>query len=84
MKVGVVLPIASGEGEAPRYPEIAYKLDAWIKRNIEDHWAMPTDFSCEALAEHARLQTWTMKPAWLNPPQGPIAQGKFSGRVTVK
>jgi hypothetical protein len=66
--------------EAPRYPALAYELDAWVRRCIGDHWAMPLGFSCEALAEHTRLQTWTMKPAWLQPPQGPVAQGAYSGR----
>jgi hypothetical protein len=66
---------------APRYPEVAYALDAWVRKNIGDHWAMPLDFSCDALAEHARLQTWTMKPAWLRPPQGPVASGVFAGRT---
>ena len=66
---------------APRYPQVAYSLDAWIRRNIGDHWAMPLDFSCDALAEHARLQTWTMKPAWLHSPQGPVASRPYAGRV---
>jgi hypothetical protein len=57
---------------ASRYPRLAFELDAWIRRNIGEHWALPLDFSCESLAEHARLQTWTMKPAWLRPPQGPV------------
>jgi hypothetical protein len=68
---------------APRYPEVAYQLDAWIRHSIGDHWAMPLDFSCDAMAEHARLQTWTMKPAWLRPPQGPVAGGAYAGRVPL-
>ncbi len=66
--------------EAPRYPALAYELDAWVRRCIGDHWAMPLGFSCETLAQHTRLQTWTMKPAWLRPPQGPVAQGAYAGR----
>ena len=53
--------------KGPRYPAVAHDFDDWIRRHIADHWALPLDFSCEAMAEHARLQTWSMKPAWLNP-----------------
>lgn len=67
-------------GAAPRYPRLARDLDAWVRECIGDHWAMPLDFSCEALAEHARLQTWTVKPAWLSPPQGTVAGGPFAAR----
>ena len=56
--------------ETPRYPDAAFEVDEWIRRAIGEHWAMPLDFSCDRMAEHARLQTWTMKPAWLHPPQG--------------
>jgi len=66
--------------QAPRYPKIALELDAWVRTCIGDHWAMPLDFSCEALAEHTRLQTWTMKPAWLHPPHGPLASGPYTAR----
>ena len=69
--------------QAPRYPEIAFELDAWVRHNIGEHWAMPLDFSCEAMAEHTRLQTWTMKPAWLHPPQGPLAGGPYTARREV-
>ncbi|MFH1568190.1 MAG: hypothetical protein ABIL09_09350 [Gemmatimonadota bacterium] len=68
---------------APRYPEIAYQLDAWIRRHIGDHWALPLDFSCETMAEQARLQTWSMKPAWQRPPQGPVEGRPFAGRTPV-
>jgi hypothetical protein len=57
--------------ETPRYPDAAFELDTWIRRAIGEHWAMPLDFSCDRMAEQARLQTWSMKPAWLRPPQGP-------------
>jgi hypothetical protein len=67
----------------PRYPQLAYELDAWVRRYIGDHWAMPLGFSCESLAEHARLQTWTLKPAWLRPPQGPVAEGEYAGRAAM-
>jgi len=69
---------------APRYPQVAYALDAWVRRNIGDHWAMPLDFSCDTLAENARLQTWTMKPAWLRPPQGRVAERPYAGRVSLR
>ena len=68
---------------APRYPQIAHELDAWVRRYIGDHWAMPLDFSCDAMAEQARLQTWTMKPAWLRPPQGPVAGQAYAGRTSM-
>lgn len=60
----------------PRYPDVAFEVDAWIRRAIGEHWAMPLDFTCHRMAEHARLQTWTMKPAWLRPPQGPAPDGE--------
>jgi hypothetical protein len=56
--------------ETPRYPDAAFQVDEWIRWAIGEHYAMPLDFSCDRLAEYARLQTWTMKPAWLHPPQG--------------
>jgi len=37
---------------------------------------LPLDYSCDKMAEQARLQTWTMKPAWLKPPQGPVFEGE--------
>ena len=67
---------------APRYPQIAFQIDEWIRKNIGEHWAMPLDFSIETLAEHARLQTWTMKPAWTRPPQGRVADGRKYGPRT--
>ena len=60
----------------PRYPDAAFEVDAWIRRAIGEHWAMPLDFTCDRMAEHARLQTWTMKPAWLRPPQGSVPDGE--------
>ena len=65
----------------PRYPETAYAIDGWIRRHIGDHWAMPLDFSCDRLAELARLQAWSMKPAWLRPPLGAVADDeRFAAR----
>ena len=61
---------------APRYPDVAFEVDAWVRRQIGEHWAMPLDFSCDRMAEHARLQTWSMKPAWSRPPQGAAPDGE--------
>lgn len=59
----------------PRYPDTAFEIDAWVRRSLGEHWALPLDFDCSRIAELARLQTWTMKPAWLTPPQGPYVDG---------
>jgi len=56
--------------EVPRCPDAAWPLDAFIQRQIGEHWAYALDFSVDKMAEQARLQTWTLKPAWLNPPRG--------------
>jgi len=61
--------------QAGRYPAAALEVDAWVRRHIGEHWAMDTDFSCERLAEHARLQTWSLKPAWLRPPRARPREG---------
>jgi len=66
-------------GIVPRWPELAFELDGWIRKNIGEHWALPLDFSCDVMAEHARLQTWTMKPAWISLPQGQVVQGENNG-----
>jgi hypothetical protein len=57
---------------APRYPDEALAVDAWARRSLGEHWPYSLDFSCEKIAEHLRLQTWTLKPAWLRPPRGTI------------
>jgi hypothetical protein len=62
--------------QTPRYPDAALEVDAWVRRIIGDHWAMPLDFTCDRIAEHARLQTWTLKPAWQRPPQGLAPDGE--------
>jgi hypothetical protein len=68
----------------PRYPRLALELDARVRRSIGEHWAMPLDFSVERLAEHARLQTWTIKPGWRRPPQGSVVEGvRYGARVSV-
>ncbi|MHC4716539.1 MAG: hypothetical protein ACYS5V_06190 [Planctomycetota bacterium] len=64
--------------EVPRYPDAAWPLDAFIQRQIGEHWAYALDFSVDKMAEQARLQTWTLKPAWLNPPRGRmICEGRM-------
>jgi hypothetical protein len=64
---------------APRYPDVALEVDAWVQRSVGEHWPYSPDLSCEKLAEHARLQTWTLKPAWLRPPRGrTYSQGRIS------
>ncbi len=61
-----------------RYPEAAFKLDTHIRRSIGEHWSTDTDFSCDTIAEHMRLQRWTIKPAWLRPPRGrPCNEGRI-------
>jgi len=65
--------------QTPRYPAFAWDLDRWIREYIGEHWAMPLDFSCDRIAEHARLQAWTLKPAWKKSPQGPVCEGPLYG-----
>ncbi len=62
-----------------RYPDEALEVDAWVQRSVGEHWPYRPEMSCEKLAEHARLQTWTLKPAWLRPPRGrPRGEGRIS------
>jgi len=56
--------------ELPRYPDAAWPLDQFMQRQIGEHWAYDLEYSVDKLAEQARLQTWTLKPAWLRPPRG--------------
>ena len=65
--------------QSARYPQEARTLDRWVRERIGEHWAMPLDFCCDKLAEHARLQAWTLKPAWVRAPQGPVADGERVG-----
>lgn len=53
-----------------RYPEIAWNIDAFVRRNVHEHTRFIPDLPSDRLAKHARLQTWTLKPAWLSPPRG--------------
>jgi len=53
-----------------RYPDAADEIDAQVRHNVIEHWPYRPGISSENLAEHARLQTWTLKPAWLRPPRG--------------
>jgi hypothetical protein len=62
-----------------RYPDAAMTIDAWVRRSLGEHWPYALDFNCDRIAEHARLQTWTLKPAWLRPPRGaPYSEGRIS------
>lgn len=66
------LRIARGEGVTegadvaldvwPRYPEPAVALGEQYRLCVEDPLVRP-GLSTEAIARHARLQTWTLKPA---------------------
>lgn len=62
--------------QVQRYPDAAFELDGWIRRSIGEHLMFSPDYTCDQMAEQARLQTWTMKPAWLRPPNGPLAYFK--------
>ncbi|MFB3891655.1 MAG: hypothetical protein ACE15C_06480 [Phycisphaerae bacterium] len=57
--------------DTARYPAQAMRIDNWIRHCVQEHRPYGPDFTCEKLAEHARLQAWTIKPAWLHPPRGP-------------
>ncbi len=65
-------------GQTQRYHDAAFEIDAWARRTVGEHWALAPEFSCEKLTEHMRLQTWTLKPAWLRPPRGrPRSEGRI-------
>jgi hypothetical protein len=66
--------------EAPRYPQAAALASQMLHDQLDEHWGFPLDFSCEQLAEHTRLQTWAMKPAWLRPPR---ASSYDEGRIRL-
>ena len=55
--------------DMPRYPDAAHDVDNWIRRQLGEHWGLSPEHSCQKLSEQAMLQTWTLKPAWLTPPQ---------------
>ncbi len=67
-------PAALNVPQTARYPEIAGDIDRRVQYAIHEHWPYDPDMSSELIARHARLQTWTLKPAWLTPPRGPICQ----------
>lgn len=62
------------------YPEIAWNTDARIRRNMLNNPRYDPDLNSEKIAKHARLQTWSLKPAWLNPPR---ATYYHEGRIVV-
>ena len=66
--------------DTPRYPPEAMRIDTWIRHCVQEHRSYGPDFTCERLAEHARLQAWTIKPAWLRPPRGPA---RDEARISV-
>lgn len=53
-----------------RYPEVAFNVDMWVRYNVHERTRFDPDLPSDKIAKHARLQTWTLKPAWLNPPRG--------------
>lgn len=57
----------------PRYPAFAHELDramGWI----EECGFLGPEFSAEKLRLHARLQTWSLKPAYARIPSGPCLE----------
>ncbi len=64
--------------EAPRYPDIAMNVDARLRIAIGENPRYDPDLSCDKIARHARLQTWSLKPAWERPPRGRYC---YHGRI---
>jgi len=63
-----------------RYPNIAADIDRRVREAVTEHWPYEPDIQAEKIARHARLQTWTLKPAWLTPPRGPVCH---DGRIVL-
>ena len=61
--------------QTTRYPAVAAQIDRTVRYAIHEHWPYDPDMSSERIAKHSRLQTWSLKPAWLNPPRGKVCQG---------
>lgn len=66
--------------EAPRYPDIAHNLDTGLRATHDENPRYDPEMSLEKLARHARLQTWSLKPAWHKPPRGKIS---YRGRIPL-
>ncbi len=57
----------------PRYPAFAHELDRAFRWTEECGFLGP-DFSADKLCLHARLQTWSLKPARTRIPTGPCLE----------
>ncbi len=66
--------------EAPRYPDIAHNLENRLRVTHGENPRYDPDLSIEKLVRHAKLQTWSLKPAWQTPPRGKIS---YKGRVPL-
>lgn len=47
--------------------EYVGRVAAWVRHIMHKHVRFDPNISSEKLAKHSRLQTWTLKPAWLSP-----------------
>jgi hypothetical protein len=59
---GVGLPRTSA-----RYPAIAHEIDTYWRRMILEEGTIDPEIDLEAFCRHARLQSWTVKPAHRRP-----------------
>lgn len=57
----------------PRYPAFAHELDRAM-RWMEECGFLGPEFSADKLCLHARLQTWSLKPAHMRIPTGPCLE----------
>lgn len=64
-----------------RYPSVAWNVDAKVRRIVHEEGRFDPDMGSDKLAKHARLQTWTLKPAWLEPPRGGVSH---EGRIYLR
>lgn len=67
--------------ESPRYPDISHNLDSRLRLTHGENPRYDPEMSIEKLVRHAKLQTWSLKPAWTTPPRGKIS---YKGRVPLK
>lgn len=58
---------------APRYPAFAEQMDHAMA-GIEESGFIGPEFSADKLRLHARLQTWSLKPAHTSVPSGPYLE----------
>lgn len=66
--------------ESPRYPDIALNLDSRLRYTHGENPRYDPEMSIEKLVRHAKLQTWSLKPAWQKPPRGKIS---YRGRIPL-